>query len=283
MTAILTSTIFTNRGGPTYLDYLLGGARARVVAASSREPLEQLRERALAAPQPPSLMTALSGPGVAIIGEIKRASPSKGPLALDLDAPAQAAEYRDGGAAAISVLTEPHWFRGSLEDLESVAALGIPTLRKDFVVHPYQVWEARAAGAAAVLLIVTALDHEGLASLLDTCKEAELDALVEVHDPEDAKVAVDVGATLIGVNARDLRSFEVDRDVFLRIRPTLPQGILAVAESGIRGPDDVVAAARAGADAVLVGESLVSAPDPRTAVALMVSAGATPLTATEYR
>ncbi|MFN2555288.1 MAG: indole-3-glycerol phosphate synthase TrpC [Nitriliruptorales bacterium] len=267
----------------TYFDELLGGARARVVAARAREPLQDLRARALLAPSPPSFRSALSGPGVAVIAEVKRASPSTGALGPDLDPVALAIAYRDGGAAAISVLTEPSYFRGSLSDLKAVSALGFPTLCKDFIIHPYQAWQARAAGAAAVLLIAAALNDEALKALAATCTEAGVDALVEVHDAEEADRAIDAGATLVGINARDLRTLEVDRDLFTRVCPHLPVDVLAVAESGVRGPDDVLSAARAGADAVLVGESLITSPDPRASVALLVSAGATPLTASEYR
>ncbi|MDQ4129966.1 MAG: indole-3-glycerol phosphate synthase TrpC, partial [Actinomycetota bacterium] len=210
-------------------------------------------------------------------------SPSTGELGPDLDPVTLSVAYRDGGAAAISVLTEPSYFRGSLSDLMAVSALGFPTLCKDFIIHPYQVWQARAAGAAAVLVIVAALNDEALTALVDTCAEAGVEALVEVHDADEAERAVDAGATLVGINARDLRTLEVDREVFARVRPQLPVSVLAVAESGVRGPDDVLAAARSGADAVLVGESLITSPDPRAAVALLVSAGATPLTASEYR
>lgn len=267
----------------TYLDELIAGARRRVADARQREDLDALRGHACSAPQPPSLHAALSGPGVSVIAEVKRASPSKGDLVPDLDAAAQAAAYRDGGAAAVSVLTEPDLFRGTLDDLAAVSALGVPALRKDFVVDPYQVWEARAAGAAAVLLIVAALSAQDLQSLLRSCLEAGVEPVVEVHDADEARVAVDAGAATVGVNARDLRTFELDRGVFARVRPLLPEGTVAVAESAIRGPDDVRALALAGADAVLVGESVMRAADPRAAVALLVSAGAVPLTATEYR
>lgn len=265
----------------TYLDDLLDAARDRVERARSQVPLEDLRDRASATV--PSFRDALAGPGVAVIAEIKRASPSKGDLAPSLDAVTQARAYRDGGAAAVSVLTEPDRFKGGLDDLRGVAGEGIPTLRKDFVIDPYQVWEARDAGASAALLIVSALDEATLRELMATCDGAGLDALVEVHDEDEAAVAVDAGARVVGVNARDLRTFAVDRGSFARIRPLLPEGVLAVAESGIRGRADVAAAARDGADAVLVGESLVTAADPRAAVAMLVSAGSAPLTATEYR
>ncbi|MEX2503564.1 MAG: indole-3-glycerol phosphate synthase TrpC [Egicoccus sp.] len=260
----------------TYLDDLLVGARRRVDDARAREPLEGLRERAREAPRGPSFHEALSGPGVAVIAEIKRASPSKGPLAPDLNAPEQAAAYVSGGASAISVLTEPEQFRGSLLDLADVAALGAPALRKDFVVDLYQVWEARAAGASAVLLIVAALDEPTLALLHAESQAAGLDVLVEIHDASEAAAAKRIDARIVGVNARDLRTFELDRDGFARLRSHLDDGVIAVSESGVRDADDVRRAATDGADAVLVGESLVLAADPQAAVAELVAAGVGP-------
>lgn len=257
----------------TYLDDLLTGARRRVDRARAAEPLASLRSRAEDRPPPPALREALAGPGVAVIAEIKRASPSQGALAPDLDAVRQARAYVNGGAATVSVLTEPDRFHGSLDDLAAVAALGIPTLRKDFVVDPYQVWEARLAGAAAVLLIVAALDERTLARLHDEVHTAGLSALVEVHDEAEVETAARIGADIVGVNARDLRTFDLDRDAFARLRAEVPDGALAVAESGVRAPDDVVRAAREGADAVLVGEALVRADDPCDAVAALVEAG----------
>ena len=242
-----------------------------------------LRERAQARPPGPSLVTALAAPGVSVIAEVKRASPSKGPIAPTLDAAAQAAAYQRGGAAAVSVLTEPTRFAGGLDDLAVVSALGVPALCKDFIVDVYQVWEARAAGAAAVLLIAAALDDPTLAALHDEAAAAGLDALVEVHDADEAARAVALGARIVGVNARDLRTFEVDAQAFARLRPSLPTDALAVAESGITTPEQVADAAEWGADAVLVGESLVRARDPEAAVAALVAAGrpaaATPGTA----
>lgn len=257
----------------TFLDRLLDGARRRVDEARRREPLEELRARALDLPAPPSFHAALARPGVAVIAEVKRASPSKGDLAPGIDAATQGRAYRDGGADAISVLTEPERFKGSLEDLAAVSALGTPTIRKDFLVDPYQVWEARAAGAAAVLLIVAALDEAELKRLQAEADDAGLATLVEVHDATELDVAARLGARIVGVNARDLRTFDVDRDAFARLRPAFPDGTLAIAESGIRGPDDVRTAAGQGADAVLVGESVVTAADPRAAVAALVAAG----------
>lgn len=257
----------------TFLDRLLADSRARVAADRSAQPLEAMIERARAAPPPPSFAVALRASGVSVIAEIKRASPSRGELAPDLDAAAQARAYRAGGAACISVLTEPDLFHGSLDDLAAVAALGTPTLRKDFTVDAYQIWQARAHGAAAVLLIVAALTDGELAGLAGVAREAGLDALVEIHDEAELARAVAIDAAIIGVNARDLRSFEVDRGAFARLRGAIPDGVVAIAESGVRGPDDVRAAADLGADAVLVGESLVTAEDPEAAVTALVAAG----------
>lgn len=244
-----------------------------MAAASAHEPLAALEERARRRAPGPSLRAALTGPGVSVIAEIKRASPSKGPIAPGLNAETQAIAYRTGGAAGISVLTEPEWFGGSLDDLATVAALGVPALRKDFLVDPYQVWEARATGASAVLLIVAALDDDALSSLYAEARRAELDVLVEVHDDAEVARADAVGADLIGVNARDLRTFELDPEAFSRLRGRLPADAVAVAESGISRASDVTRAGRAGADAVLVGEGLVRAADPATAVAALVAAG----------
>jgi indole-3-glycerol phosphate synthase len=256
-----------------YLDELLEAARGRVAEAKRDEPLEAVRERAADVPAAPGFRAALDADGVSVIAEIKRASPSKGDLAPHLNAPEQARAYLEGGAAAVSVLTEPRWFKGGLDDLTDVAALRVPALRKDFVVDPYQVWEARTAGAAAVLLIVAALDEPELALLHDEIRDAGMDALVEVHDEEEVAAARRIGADLVGVNARDLRTFEVDREALLRLQPAMPDGALVVAESGIRGPQDVIRAGQEGAHAVLVGESLVTATDPRSAVTALVRAG----------
>ncbi|MCA1782199.1 MAG: indole-3-glycerol phosphate synthase TrpC [Intrasporangiaceae bacterium] len=257
----------------TYLDELVTGATRRVAAAREQEPLASLRARAQDGPGARTLYDALSVRGVSVIAEVKRASPSKGPLAPDMDAATQARHYLDGGAAAISVLTEPEQFLGSLDDLSAVARLGAPTLRKDFIVDPYQIWEAKLAGASAVLLIVAALDERTLQELHDEADAAGLTSLVEVHDASEVAVANRVGARVVGVNARDLRTFALDRDAFARLRPTLAAGTIAVAESGVRDPEDVHRAAADGADAVLVGETLVTAEDPASVVAGLVAAG----------
>ncbi len=268
-----------DRTGPTeptlstYLDALLDHARERVATARGQRSEATVRAAALATAPGPSLRAELAAPGVSVLAEVKRASPSKGPIAPGLDAASQAAAYRRGGAAGVSVLTEPSRFDGTLEDLAAVAGLGIPALRKDFIVDTYQVWEAREAGAAAILLIVAALDPGQLAQLYAEARAAELDVLVEVHDHTEVAVTHAIGADLVGVNARDLRTFEVDAGAFARLRAELPAGALAVAESGIRTPEDLRTVAGAGADAVLVGESLLRAPDPAAAVAALVDAG----------
>jgi indole-3-glycerol phosphate synthase len=250
----------------------LARAVAEARAASDRRaaavPLDELRTRAGDQPPARGFRAALAGEGVALIAEIKRRSPSKGQLRVDLDVAALAAAYQRGGAAAVSVLTEPVHFAGSPEDLLAArAAVALPLLRKDFVTVPYQVWEARAWGADAVLLIVAALSPAQLADLLAEATAAGLDALVEVHTEAEAAVAATAGAGLVGVNARDLATLRVDTGRLGQVAHALPAGATVVAESGITSRADVVAAAAAGADAVLVGESLVRSDDPATKVA----------------
>ena len=210
---------------------------------------------------------------VGVISEVKRASPSKGALA-DIPDPARLArEYELGGAAAVSVLTEQRRFGGSLADLDAVrAAVDIPVLRKDFMVEPYQFFEARAHGADLVLLIVAALDDARLRDFHALANELGMTALVEVHDAAEAERALAVGARLIGVNARDLKTLDVHPEVFAPIAATLPAGIVKVAESGIAGPDDAARYAREGADALLVGEALVKNGAPRQGLAGMITA-----------
>jgi indole-3-glycerol phosphate synthase len=260
-------------GIPGVLIDQLADARARVASALEQESLDALRARALRMPPGPSFTAALAGPRTALIAEVKRSSPSKGALAPIADPVALAAEYRAGGASVISVLTAPLGFGGSLDDLAAVARLGAPTLRKDFIVDRYQVWEARAAGASAVLLLAVALDDDRLADLMEAAAEAELGVLLEVHDATEFARARALGPAVIGVNVRDLRDFSVDRARFAALAGSRPSGTLLVAESGVEGPQDVSAYARAGADAVLVGEHLVRSGDPRSAVAALVAAG----------
>jgi indole-3-glycerol phosphate synthase len=261
------------------LDEILAGVREDVEARQQKVSLEQLKRIAAAAAPALDAHAALRRPGVAVIAEVKRASPSKGQLAEIPDPADLASEYAGGGARCISVLTEGRWFGGSLEDLAAVrAAVEVPVLRKDFVVSSYQVHEARAHGADMVLLIVAALDQNVLSGLLDRVESLGMTALVEVHDEEEADRALEAGARVIGVNARNLRTLEVDRSVFERIAPGLPNSVVKIAESGVRGPHDLIRYASAGADAVLVGEGLVTKKSPRDAVAELVNAGNHPAT-----
>jgi len=259
------------------LDDILEGVRADITARQRTAPLERLKEAAGRAAVPRDVMAALRRQGVAVIAEVKRASPSKGALAAIADPAALAIDYEAGGASVISVLTEGRRFGGSLADLAAVRdVVQVPLLRKDFVVSSYQLWEARAYGADMVLLIVAALEQNALVSLVERAVSIGLVPLVEVHADAELSRAIDAGAQVIGVNARDLATLEVDRSIFARLAPQIPDGVVKVAESGVRGPHDLLAYAAAGADAVLVGESLVVRKDPRSAVADLVTAGSHP-------
>ena len=269
----------TNAESGRVLDEILAGVREDVAAREAQVSLEQIKRLALEAPPPLDAYTALRAAGVGVIAEVKRASPSKGPLAEIPDPAELAREYAAGGARCVSVLTERRWFGGSLEDLAAVrTAVEVPLLRKDFVVSSYQVHEARAYGADLVLLIVAALEQNTLSGLLDRIESLGMTALVEVHDEEETDRALAAGARVIGINARDLRTLEVDRSVFERIAPGLPNSVVKIAESGVRGPHDLIRYASAGADAVLVGEGLVTQKSPRDAVAELVTAGSHPAT-----
>lgn len=247
------------------LERILDATRARLPDIQARA--DDLYRQAVESPPPPPFGAALASPGMSVIAEVKRRSPSRGDLAPDLDPPAQALRYAAGGAAAVSVLTEPEYFSGSPDDLAAVAgAVDIPVLRKDFIVHPAQVWEARALGASAVLLIVGVLDQHELASLLAVCAEAGLDPLVEVHDAAGARIAVDAGARIVGVNNRDLTDFSVDLATAEAVALLLAEVPVTIAESGIFTGADAARMAAAGYDAVLVGEALVKAPDPAALV-----------------
>jgi indole-3-glycerol phosphate synthase len=259
------------------LDEIIDGVRADLADRQARVSLDDLKEAAAKAPPAKDGLAALKGDSVTVICEVKRSSPSKGALAAIADPAGLAADYEAGGAAAISVLTERRRFGGSLADLAAVRArVDVPILRKDFIVTSYQLWEARAHGADLALLIVAALDQPALVSLVERAESIGLTPLVEAHDEEEAERAVDAGAKIIGVNARNLKTLEVDRSTFARVAPTIPDHVVKIAESGVRGPHDLIAYANDGADAVLVGESLVTGRDPRTAVADLVAAGAHP-------
>jgi indole-3-glycerol phosphate synthase len=259
------------------LDEIIEGVREDLAVRQARVGLDELKERAAKVPAARDGLAALKSDSVKVICEVKRSSPSKGALAAIADPAALSADYEAGGAAVISVLTEQRRFGGSLTDLEAVRAkVAIPVLCKDFVFSSYQLWEARAHGADVVLLIVAALGQEALVSLIERAESIGLTPLVEVHDEEEAERAIDAGAKAVGINARNLKTLEVDRGNFSRIAPGIPDHIVKIAESGVRGPHDLIAYANEGADAVLVGESLVTGKDPRTAVADLVAAGAHP-------
>ncbi len=249
-----------------YLDRIVAAHRA--AAAADDRPVAPLLEAALSAPPVRPFAAALraeSGPSV--IAEIKRRSPSKGDLAPDLDPATVAKAYESGGAKALSVLTDREFFGGSPEDLAAArSAVELPVLRKDFTVDVRDICDARIMGADAVLLIVAVLTDEELRRFHELATELGLGALVEVHDEADIARAKPIHTHLMGVNQRDLRTFEVDRTRAARLAPRIPSGVLKVAESGIGGPADLSRLADAGYDAALVGEHLVTAPDPGEAL-----------------
>ena len=257
----------------TVLDSIVAGVREDLAERERLLPLKAVRPLAEAAAPALDARAALRRPGLALIAEVKRSSPSKGALAGIPDPAALAAAYEAGGASAVSVLTEPRRFGGSLADLDAVrSAVGVPVLRKDFMVSEYQLWEARAHGADLVLLIVAALTDARLTDLRELAEGLGMTALVEVHDEGEVARAVACGARVVGVNARDLKTLEVHPDTFGRLRPLLPAGCVAVAESGIGGPQDAARYAAQGADAVLVGEALVRDGDPAAAARAIVAA-----------
>jgi len=244
------------------------GERARLLAGDAHE----LERRAEQAPAAPPFATALRGETVAVIAEVKRRSPSKGDIAPGLSAADQAIAYERGGAAAVSVLTEPQHFGGSLDDLAAVRSrVTLPLLRKDFIVDRLQLVEARGAGASAVLLIARALAPETLLTLAEEARALSLETLIEVRDAAELVRALDAGADVIGINNRDLESLVIDASTSLRLLPHVPPDRPAVAESGMRTREDVERVAAAGADAVLVGSSLSGVADPAGAVAALAT------------
>jgi indole-3-glycerol phosphate synthase len=250
----------------TYLDRILASHRAG--AAADNRDTEALASQARARPPTRGFGASLRRPGaVTVIAEIKRASPSKGPLSPHLDPSATAVAYQRGGASALSVLTDEKFFCGSEADLAAARrASGLPVLRKDFTVSPHDLYDARIMGADAVLIIAAALCEQELKSLTSLATSIGLDALVEVHDEVEAERALGAGATLIGVNQRDLETFQVDTARAERVAKVIPSSVTRVAESGIERGDDVRRLADAGFDSVLVGEALVTSPDPEGAV-----------------
>jgi indole-3-glycerol phosphate synthase len=249
----------------TYLDRILAVHRAR--AEDDNRLVEGLVEAARQAPAPRPFRRALAHDGLAVVAELKRRSPSRGDLAVDLDPAAVAAAYEAGGAACLSVLTDARFFGGSPADLAAARrAVDLPVLRKDFTVSEADVCDARLMGADAVLLIVAALADAELVRLRGLADELGLAALVEVHDEGELARALDAGADLVGVNQRDLMTFDVDHQRAERLAPRIPAGVVKVAESGVRDAADAARLAGCGFDAVLVGESLVRAPDREAAV-----------------
>jgi indole-3-glycerol phosphate synthase len=260
----------------TYLDRILDAHRAR--ASADRRPLDDLVAAAEAQPAARGFRRALADAaahdGIAVIAEVKRRSPSKGALVADLDPGVLGRAYAEGGAACLSTLTDEEFFGGSADDLRAARAeSGRPVLRKDFTVSARDVCDARLMGADCVLLIAAALDDDELASFPALAVRVGLDVLVEIHDEAELARAVAVGADLVGVNQRDLVTFQVDQERAVRMAPLMPAGVVRVAESGIRGADDARVLARAGYHALLVGESLVRSGDPARAVADLRAAG----------
>ena len=256
------------------LETIVAATRARVEARRDRVSEAALEAEIASQTGTRGFRSALSRPGVNVIAECKRRSPSKGLLRADYDPVRIARSYEQAGAAAISVLTEPTFFDGELSHLEAVrAAVEIPLLRKDFIVDRYQLLEARAAGADAILLIVAALDHASLVSLRREAESLELDALVEVHDGDELDRAIAAGADVIGVNNRNLRTLEVDLEASDRLAARMPAHVVAVAESGLRSREDVDRLAARGYRAFLVGERLMTAADPGAALGALTGRG----------
>ena len=247
----------------TILDELAMHAKMRVVEARNREPLSVVRERAEARPFPDfAFEKALSGPDLAFICEVKKASPSKGLIAPEFPYVQIAKDYEAADADAISVLTEPKWFLGSKEYLNEIAdAVSVPCLRKDFTVDEYMIWSARARGASAVLLICAILDDARLRAFRELADELGLSALVEAHEEREVERALKAGARVVGVNNRDLRDFTVDTGNSARLRSLIPDDVLYVSESGVKTAEDVAQLRAMGADAVLIGETLMRAAD----------------------
>jgi indole-3-glycerol phosphate synthase len=256
------------------LEQIVDHKRGEVAARCRGLPLTEVRAAAAAAPPARDLLDALRAPGLSVIAEIKRRSPARGDLRVDLGAVDIARRYADGGASALSVLTDERFFNGSDDDLRAVRdAVELPILRKDFTIDAYQLYEARALGADAVLLIVRALEQSTLVGLRELAGELGLAALVEVHDNTELERAVAAGAELVGVNNRNLDTLTVDVGTSLRLRSAVPAGCTTVAESGISQPETAARLAAAGYDAILVGEALVTATDPGALLGALRRAG----------
>jgi indole-3-glycerol phosphate synthase len=248
---------------PTFLETVVERTQASVAARKRQLPATELEKRLGPARRGRPFSEALIDEGISLIAEMKRSSPSKGPIRPGASVSEVVRAYERAGARAVSVLTEGEYFGGSLDDLvEARAACDLPLLRKDFVVDEYQLLEARAAGADAVLLIVAALSEDHLGHLMAVASDLGMDSLIEVHDEEEVETAVEAGAEVLGINNRDLHSLEVDLDTTFRLLADVPAGTVVVAESGITEREDVERLEQAGVDAILVGETLMRADDP---------------------
>lgn len=257
---------------PTILKTITNRTREDLVLRERAMPLRTLRRAAASQPPCRDFAGALRAPGLSLIAEVKRASPSQGEIRADLDPAALARTYADHGAAALSVLTDAPFFRGSLDDLRAArAAVVLPILRKDFLLAPYQIYEARAAGADAVLLITAALDDPTLHELHTLAGTLGMDALVEVHNAEELTRALAVEPAIVGINNRNLHTFDVRLETTEQLRPHIPEDVVVVAESGVQNAADARRLHRAGVDAVLVGTALVAAPDPGRKVEALLS------------
>ncbi|MCI8550926.1 MAG: indole-3-glycerol phosphate synthase TrpC [Lachnospiraceae bacterium] len=247
----------------TILDQLAGYARERTRQAKKKIPLEEMRRRALSLPKGDfAFESALKKPGISFICECKKASPSKGLIAPDFPYLQIAKEYETAGADCISILTEPKWFLGSDEYLKEIAnTVSIPCLRKDFTVDAYMIYEAKALGASAVLLICSILTEQEIKEYIGICDGLGLSALVEAHDEGEVQTAIKAGARMIGVNNRNLKDFSVDTDNSRRLRELIPCDVLFISESGVSSAEDVAKLRQMGADAVLIGEALMRATD----------------------
>lgn len=252
---------------PTFLDNVVEHTEKKLEKRKKKRPEADLVGALGPVPRGRPFSEALIAEGISLIAEMKRSSPSKGAIRPGASVTEIVTAYQDAGAAAVSVLTEPKWFGGSLDDLvEARGAVHLPIIRKDFIIDPYQLIEARVAGADAALLIVAALGRERLEELMHAAHDLGLDCLVEVHDEEEVETAVDAGAEIIGINNRDLHSLEVDLGTTFRLLSDVPAGTVVVAESGISTREDVRDLEDAGVDAILVGEALMRQTDPRDGV-----------------
>lgn len=271
----------------TVIEDLLVGVRQDLAVREAQVSLAQLKEKATNVASPIDVMAHLrraDASKMQVFAEVKRASPSCGNLADIPEPDILAAAYQAGGASVVSCLTEQRRFKGSLEDFDLVRkAIDIPLLRKDFIVSSYQIWESRVHGADIILLIVAALEQPVLQGLLERTWSLGMEAIVEVHTREEAYRALDVGANIIGVNARNLKTLEVDRDTVPQVMDVIPDSIFRVAESGVRTVKDVMEYARGGANAVLVGEALVKDTNPVAALAEMVGVGKHPAYNLKYK